>query len=66
MALVMPYDQLSQIVSSSQLTNANEIPIFLKAINHACLILGIIILFAIVPSLLRSPRENTTEKTLKS
>ena len=56
----MPYDKLSQIVSSSQLINSNELPIFLKAINHACLILGIIILFAIIPSLLRGPRENAT------
>jgi EmrB/QacA subfamily drug resistance transporter len=57
MTLVMPYDRLSQIVSSSQLVNLNEMPIFLKAINHACLILGIIILLAIIPSLLRGTRE---------
>ena len=66
MTLVMPYDKLSQIVSSSQLINSNELPIFLKAINHACLILGIIILFAIIPSLLRGPRENATVKIPKS
>ena len=66
MTLVMPYDKLSQIVSSSQLINSNELPIFLKAINHACLILGIIILFAIIPSLLRGPREKTTVKIPKS
>jgi MFS family permease len=53
MTLVMPYDKLSQIASSSQLTNANEIPIFLKAINHACFILGIIVLVAVIPSFLR-------------
>jgi len=67
MALVMPYDKLSQIVSSSQLINSNEVPIFLKAINHACLILGIITLLAIIPSLLRGPRQNVTGKnTVKS
>jgi EmrB/QacA subfamily drug resistance transporter len=58
MTLVMPYNKLSQIVGSSQLINSDELPIFLKAINHACLILGIIILFAIIPSVLRGPREN--------
>jgi EmrB/QacA subfamily drug resistance transporter len=57
MTLVMPYNKLSQIASSSQLSNANEVPIFLKAINHACLILGIIVLVAIIPSLLRGPRQ---------
>ncbi len=57
MTLVMPYDKLSQIVSSTQLINSNELPMFLKAINHACLILGIIVLLAIIPSLLRGPRE---------
>ena len=66
MTLVMPYDKLSQIVSSSQLINSNELPIFLKAINHACLILGIIIFLAIIPSLLRGPRENATVKIPES
>ena len=62
MTLVMPYDKLSQIVSSSQLIDSDELPIFLKAINHACFILGVIVLFAIIPSLLRGQRENTTGK----
>ena len=66
MTLVMPYAKLSQIVGSTQLNNSNEIPIFLKAINHACLILGIVILFAIIPSLLRGPQEKTTMKIPKS
>jgi len=57
MTLVMPYDRLSQIVSSSQLIASAELSTFLRAINHACLILGIIILVAIIPSLLRGPRE---------
>ncbi len=57
MTLVMPYNKLSQIVGSSQLINSNEAPIFLKAINHACLILGIIVLFAIIPSLLRGQQK---------
>jgi len=66
MTLVMPYNRLSQIVGSSQLNNANELPLFLRSINHACLILGIIILFAIIPSLLRGPQENKTIKIPKS
>ena len=61
MTLVMPYNKLSQIVGGSQLISSNELSLFLNAINHACLILGIIILFAIIPSLLRGPRETTTE-----
>ena len=40
MSLVMPYKQLSQIVGSTQLNNGNELPTFLHAVNHACLILG--------------------------
>jgi EmrB/QacA subfamily drug resistance transporter len=56
MTLVMPYNRLSQIVSSSQLINLDELSTFLHAINHACLILGVIILIAIIPSLLRGPR----------
>jgi EmrB/QacA subfamily drug resistance transporter len=66
MTLVMPYTVLSQIVGSSQLINSNEVPIFLKAINHACLILGIIVLLAIIPSLMRGPRVNSTEQIPKS
>ena len=57
MTLVMPYDKLSQIAGSSQLTNAIEVPIFLKAINHACFILGIIVLFAVIPSILRGNKK---------
>ena len=60
MTLVMPYDRLSQIVSSSQLIGSGELTIFLRAINHACLILGVIILIAIIPSLLRGPRETSS------
>ena len=66
MTLVIPYANLSQMISGSELINPSEIPLFLKAINHACLILGIIVLFAIIPSLLRGPRENTVEKIPKS
>jgi MFS family permease len=65
MTFVMPYDKLSQIVSSSQLINSNELPIFLKAINHACLILGIIILVAIIPSLLRGSRSASPKVATK-
>jgi len=60
MTLVMPYNKISQIVSGSQLISTNEIPIFLKATNYACLILGIITFFAIIPVLLGSQREKTT------
>jgi len=66
MTLVMPYTKLSKIVGSSQLVNSDEVPIFMKAINHACFILGIIVLFAIIPSLLRGPQEKTTMKIPKS
>jgi len=60
MTLVMPYDRLSQIVSSSQLIGSAELSTFLHAINHACLILGVVILIAIIPSLLRGPRETSS------
>ena len=56
MTLVMPYNELSKIVGSTQLVSSNEIPIFLRAINHACLILGIITLFAIIPALMVGTR----------
>jgi MFS family permease len=60
MTLVMPYHELSQIVNSSQIINSNELPIFMKAINHACFILAIMIFVAIIPSLLRGPRQKAT------
>jgi MFS family permease len=59
MTLVMPYNQLSHIVNGSQLINPVEVPIFLKAINMACLILGIITLMAIIP-ILRGDRKAKT------
>lgn len=59
MTLVMPYDRLSQIVSGKQLIGSNELTVFLQAINHACLILGIITALAIIPSLLRGKTETT-------
>jgi hypothetical protein len=59
----MPYAKLSQIASSAQLSNANEVPIFLKAINHACFILGIIVLLTIIPSSLRGPRQEANRDT---
>jgi MFS family permease len=62
MTLAMPYNKLSQTISSAQVLNSNELPLFLKAINHTCLILGIIVLLAIIPSLLRGPRENAAPK----
>jgi hypothetical protein len=66
MTLVMPYARLSQIVGSTQLNNANEIPMFLSAINHACFILGIVTLFAIIPSVLRGPRQKPPVKSTNS
>jgi hypothetical protein len=66
MTLMMPYAKLSKIVGSSQLVNSNEVSIFMKAINHACFILGIIVLFAIIPSLLRGPREKSMAKIPKN
>ena len=66
MSLVMPYSRLSQIVGSKTLIGSNEIPQFLSAINHACLILGIIVLFAIIPSVLRGPKINTAATPPKS
>lgn len=56
MTFVMPCGRLSQIVGSSQLGEGGEALTFLHAINRACLILGIIIVAAIIPSLLRGPR----------
>jgi len=64
MSLVMPYSRLSQIVGSTQLIGGNELPLFLRSINHACLILGIIVLFAIIPSMLRG-KTNTPASSLE-
>jgi EmrB/QacA subfamily drug resistance transporter len=66
MTLVMPYSKISQIVSNSQAINSNEVPIFLRALNHACLILGIIVLLSIIPSLLGGQKEKPTLKIPKS
>ena len=41
MTLGMSYDKLLLTISNSQLIYSNEVPIFLKAINHARFILGI-------------------------
>ena len=51
MTLVIPYNKLSQIVSGTQLINSNEIPLFMEAVNRACLILGVITILAIIPVL---------------
>jgi EmrB/QacA subfamily drug resistance transporter len=65
MSLVMPYNQLSKIVNNTQLNSANEMPIFLSAINRACFILGIIMFLAIIPSLLRGPKTDTSIDIMK-
>ena len=62
MTLVMPYGKLSQIVNGTQLESSNQVPIFLRAVNHACLILGIITLCAIVPASLIRPKRNAAVK----
>jgi MFS family permease len=62
MTLVMPYAKLSQIVNGAQLESSNQVPIFLRAINHACLILGIITLCAIIPALLIKPKTSAAVK----
>jgi MFS family permease len=62
MTLVMPYARLSQIVGSTQLISSTELPQFMAAINHACFILGIIVLCAIIPSALRGPQPKITGK----
>ena len=51
MTLVIPYNKLSQIFSGTQLINSNEIPLFMEAVNRACLILGVITILAIIPVL---------------
>ena len=66
MTLVMPYGKLSQIVSGAQLNSSNEAPIFLRAVNHACLILGIITLCAIIPASMIRSKENAAVKIPKS
>jgi EmrB/QacA subfamily drug resistance transporter len=58
MTSVIPYDMLSRLVSSTQLTGS-EYYTFLAALNRASLILGVITLVAIIPSLLRGPRAHT-------
>lgn len=57
MTVVMPYDQLSKLVGSAQLTNSDEFFRFLGSLNYAFLILGIITAVAIIPSLLRGSKQ---------
>jgi EmrB/QacA subfamily drug resistance transporter len=59
MTMVLPYDKLSQIVGISQLIDSNDTPIFLKALKFAFFTLGIITSLAIIPSVLRGPRQKT-------
>jgi MFS family permease len=66
MSLVIPYDQLSQIVNNTWLINSNELFLFQQAINQACFLLGIITIAAIIPSLLRGSREKAAEKMQES
>jgi MFS family permease len=66
MSLVMPYKQLSQLAGGSQALSPGEVPKFLGAVNHACLILGVLTLLAVIPSLLRGPHENSVANIPKS
>jgi EmrB/QacA subfamily drug resistance transporter len=66
MTFVMPYARLSQIVGSSQLATGSEFPMFLHAISRACLILGVITVVAIIPSLLRGPRNSSRVGSAKA
>jgi hypothetical protein len=63
MTLVIPYNKLTQIIGGSQLVNAVDAPSLLKAINRACLILGIITLLAIIPAL-QTGRQKSKEKRI--
>jgi MFS family permease len=66
MTLVIPYNKLSLTVKGTQLINPIEAPLFLKSINHACLILGIITLVAIIPAYIGSRPEKVKTKIPKS
>lgn len=57
MTMVLPYDKLSQIIGISQLIDSSDTPMFLKALKLAFFILGIITLSAVIPSVLRGPRQ---------
>ena len=63
MTLVIPYNKLSQVVNGTQLINPAEAPVFLKSINYACLILGIITLVAIIPAYIGSENKSGKVKT---
>ena len=63
MTLVIPYNKLSQIVSGTQLINSSEIPLFMEAVNRACLILGVITFLAIIPVLRGGEVEKNTPKS---
>ena len=56
MTFIMPYDKLSTIVGSSEVLGPLELSQFLAAINFACLLLGVVVALAIIPSLLRGSR----------
>jgi EmrB/QacA subfamily drug resistance transporter len=66
MTMVFPYDKLSQIIGVSQLIDPNDAPMFLKALKLAFFILGIITLSAVIPSILRGPRQKTAAQKPKS
>ncbi|HET6487777.1 MAG TPA: MFS transporter [Spirochaetia bacterium] len=64
MTFVMPYGRLAEIVGTNQLASGGELLTFLHAINHACLILGMVIVVAIIPSLLRGPRTTSHPQSI--
>ncbi len=63
---VMPYARLSQIVGNNQLAKGSELLTFLHAINRSCLTLGVVIVVAIIPSLLRGPRTSSAAGPVKT
>jgi EmrB/QacA subfamily drug resistance transporter len=63
MTLMMPYDRLALLLGSETNLAYDDLTSFLKSINFACLILGVILLVAVIPSFLRGPKMVTTKAT---
>lgn len=63
MALTIPYDKLNEITTGSQAATSDEVDKFLHSVNFACLILGVIMLIAVIPSLLRGPKSTVAKES---
>jgi hypothetical protein len=61
MTLMMPYDRLALMLGSETNLAYDDLTAFLKSINFACLVLGVILLIAVIPSLLRGPKTDTSK-----